>query len=52
MNCGRCNFTTCRYNFGHNFTDRQHRNECISVKHNKWLMRDKENKEIMDKVIE
>lgn len=52
MNCGRCNFTTCRYNFGHNCTDRQHRNECISVKHNKWLMRDKDNKAIMDKVVE
>lgn len=52
MTYGRCTFTYCRYNVDHNCTYRQHRLECISVKHNKWLMRDKENKAIMDKVIE
>lgn len=52
MNCGRCDFTTCRFNKNHNCTDRQHRLECISVKHNKWYMKDEYNKKIMENVIE
>lgn len=36
MNCGRCDFTTCRYNFDHKCTDKRHRQECVEVKHDKY----------------
>lgn len=52
MTYGRCNLTTCRYNFDHKCTDKRHRQECIEVKHSKWYMKDEYKRKIMGNVKE
>lgn len=52
MTYGRCTFTYCRYNVDHKCTDQRHRQECISVKHNKWYMKDEFNRKLMENVKE
>lgn len=49
---GKCNYIFCRYNKDRLCTDKEQREWCISVKHNKLLMRDKRNMELMENVIE
>ena len=50
MTYGRCTFLTFRYNVDRKCTNMKHREECISVKHNDVLMRNIDNRLIMDNV--
>lgn len=52
MTYGRCTYTYCRYNVDHKCTDQRHRQECISVKHNKWYMKDEFNRKLMENIKE
>ena len=52
MTYGRCTIITCRYNVDRKCTDKTNHDKCIIVKHNDVLMRNIENRLIMDNVKE
>ncbi len=52
MTYGRCNLTTCRYNFDRKCTDKWHRQQCVEAKHSEQANETEYKRMIADMVVE